>query len=201
VDREKHLGNLEERSVMFKWTTSRDAGSMTTSNEGERMPRIRNGTLRRTNLILLAFMFLGAPMAQAQESLEDLQKRKTIAEAEKEAIQAEIARDEARKKQFELVAPLDPVKKAKDDAVEAANSAKAIADAKKAQSDAQSLCLQCLKAAQEELKKCLEGAISQEDKKSCAEKQEARAKTCENGECKIARDQSGNKSEGSPERR
>ena len=186
---------------MFKWTTSRDAGSMTTSNEGERMPRIRNGTLRRTNLILLAFMFLGAPMAQAQESLEDLQKRKTIAEAEKEAIQAETARDEARKKQFELVAPFDPVKKAKDDAVEAANSAKAIADAKKAQSDAQSLCLQCLKAAQEELKKCLEGAISQEDKKSCAEKQEARAKTCENGECKIARDQSGNKSEGFPERR
>jgi hypothetical protein len=53
---------------------------------------------------------------------------------------------------------------------------------------AESLCLQCLEAAKEELKKCLEGAISQEDKKSCAEKQEARAKTCENGECKIARD-------------
>jgi hypothetical protein len=83
---------------MFKWTTSRDAGSMTTSNEGERMPRIRNGTFRRTNLILLAFMFLGMTTAQAQDSLEDLQKRKTIAEAEKEAIQAEIARDEARKK-------------------------------------------------------------------------------------------------------
>jgi hypothetical protein len=186
---------------MFKWTISRDAGSMTTSTEGERMSRIRNGNLRRTNLILLAVMFLGVTTAQAQESLEDLQKRKTIAEAEKEAIQAETARDEARKKQFELVAPLDPVKKTKDDAVEAANSAKAIADAKKAQSDAQSLCLQCLKAAQEELKKCIEGAISQEDKKSCAEKQEARAKTCENGECKIARDQSGNKSEGLPERR
>lgn len=186
---------------MFKWTISRDAGSMTTSTEGERMSRIRNGNLRRTSLILLAVMFLGVTTAQAQESLEDLQKRKTIAEAEKEAIQAESARDEARKKQFELVAPLDPVKKAKDDAVEAANSAKAIADAKKAQSDAQSLCLQCLKAAQEELKKCLEGAISQEDKKSCAEKQEARAKTCENGECKIARDQSGNKSEGLPEKR
>jgi hypothetical protein len=201
VDREKHLGNLEERSFMFNWTTIRDAGSMSTSNEGERRPRIRNGTVRQTGLILLAFMFLGVAMAQAQESLEDLQKRKTIAEAEKEAIQAEIARDEARKKQSELVAPLDPVKKAKDDAVEAANSANAIADAKKAQSDAQSLCLQCLNAAQEELKKCLEGAISQEDKKSCAEKQEARAKTCENGECKIARDQSGNKSEGLPERR
>ena len=180
---------------MFKWTTSCDAGSMTTSNEGERMPRIRNGTLRRTNLILLAVMFLGAPMAQAQESLEDLQKRKTIAEAEKEAIQAETARDEARKKQFELVAPLDPVKKAKDDVVEAANSADATADAKKAQSDAQSLCVQCIKAAQVEVKKCLEGAISQEDKKSCLEKQETRTKTCSNGECKIGRAQSGSKGE------
>ena len=107
---------------MFRWTTSRHAGSMTTSNEGERMSRIRNGILRRTNLIVLAFMFLGLTMAHAQESLEDLQKRKTIAEAEKEAIQAETARDEARKKQSELGAPLDPVKKAKDDAVEAANS-------------------------------------------------------------------------------
>jgi hypothetical protein len=186
---------------MYKWTASRDVGSMTTSHEGERMPSIRNGTFRRTNLILLAFIFLGVPMAQAQDSLEDLQKRKTIAEAEKEAIQAETARDEARKKQFELGAPLDPVKKAKDDAVEATDSAKAIADDNKVQADAQSLCLQCLNAAQEELKKCLEGAISQEDKKSCSEKQEARAKTCENGECKIAREHSGNKSEGFPERK
>ena len=180
---------------MFKRTTSRDAGSMTTLNEGERMPRIRNGTLRRTSLILLAFMFLGVTTAQAQGSLEELQKRKTIAEAERAAIEAETARDEARKKQSELGAPLDPAKETKDHAVEAANSAKAIADAIKAQSDAQNLCLQCIKAAQEELKKCLEGAISQEDKKSCAEKQEARTKSCENGECKIARTQGGGKGE------
>ncbi len=126
-------------------------------------------------------------MAQAQDSLEDLQKRKTIAEAEKAAIEAEIARDEARKKRSELVAPLDPVKKMKDDAMEAANSAKAITDAKKAQSGAQSLCLQCLTATREELKKCLDAAISQEDKKSCLEKQETRAKTCDNGECKLER--------------
>ena len=52
---------------------------------------------------------------------------------------------------------------------------------------AESLCLQCLNAAQVELKKCFEGAISQEDKISCAEKQETRAKICENGECKIER--------------
>ena len=186
---------------MFNWTTIRDGGLMTTSNEGERMPRIRNSILRRTNLIVLAFMFLGVTTAQAQGSLEELQKRKTIAEAEKAAIEAETARDEARKKQSELGAPLDPAKKAKDDAVEAANSAKAIADSIKAQSDAQNLCLQCINAAQEELKKCLEGAISQEDKKSCAEKQEARTNSCENGECKIARTQGGGKGEGLPEKR
>jgi L-lactate utilization protein LutC len=120
-------------------------------------------------------MFLGVTMAQAQESLEDLQKRKTIAEAEKAAIQAETARDEARKKQSELGAPLDPVKKA--------------------QSDAQSLCTQCIQAAQEEVKKCLDSAISQEDKKSCLEKQETRTKTCSNGECKIERAQGGSKGE------
>jgi len=168
---------------------------MTTSKEGDRMPRIRNGTFRRTNLVLLAFMFLWVTMAQAQASLEALQKRKTIAEAEKEAIQAETARDEARKKQSELVAPLDPVKEAKDDVVEAANSAEATADAKKAQSDAQSLCTQCIQAAKEEVKKCLDGAISQEDKKSCLEKQETRTKTCSNGECKIGRAQGGSKGE------
>jgi len=48
----------------------------------------------------------------------------------------------------------------------------------------QSLCVQCLTTAKAELKKCLEAAISQEDKKSCEEKQETQAKTCEN-ECKI----------------
>ena len=193
--RELYLGNLEERNVMLKWTTSRDAGSMTTSNEGERMPRIWTGTLRRTYLILLVFMFFGVAMAQAQGSLEDLQKRKTIAEAERAAIEAETARDEARKKQSELGAPLDPVKKAKDNIVDAANSAETIADAKKAQPDAQNLCTQCIKAAQEEVKKCLDSAISQEDKKSCLEKQETRTKTCSNGECKIERTQGGSKAE------
>ena len=176
---------------MLKWITSRHAGFMTTSNEGERMPCIRNGILRRTNLIFLAFMFLGVTVAQAQDSLVDLQKRKTIAEAEKEAIEAETARDEARKKQSESFAPVDSAKKAKDDAAEAANSAEAITDDKQAQPDAQSLCTQCIQAAQEEAKKCLDSAISQEDKKSCLEKQETRTKTCSNGECKIERAQGG----------
>ena len=63
----------------------------------------------------------------------------------------------------------------------------------------QSLCLQCLTTAKEELKKCLDEAISQEDKKSCQEKQEARTKACEEGECKIERAaQNGNTSEGLP---
>lgn len=172
---------------MFKWIASRHAGSMAASNEGEPMLRIRSGTLRRTNLIVLACMFLGITLAQAQDSLVDLQKRKTIAEAEKEAIEAETARDEARKKQSEVVAPLDPV--------EAANSAEATTDARKAQPDAQSLCTQCIQAAQEEVKKCLESAISQEDKKSCLEKQETRTKTCSNGECKIERAQGRSKGE------
>ena len=62
----------------------------------------------------------------------------------------------------------------------------------------QSLCVQCLTTAKAEVKKCLEAAISQEDKKSCQEKQETHEKTCEN-ECIIERAaQSGNKSEGLP---
>ena len=60
----------------------------------------------------------------------------------------------------------------------------------------QSLCVQCLKAAQDELKKCLDEAISHEDKTSCAERQAVRTKTCEDGECKIERVvKSGNKTE------
>ncbi|MDP3089413.1 MAG: hypothetical protein Q8N04_01950 [Nitrospira sp.] len=55
---------------------------------------------------------------------------------------------------------------------------------------AQSPCLDCLAAVRAEFKKCLENAISQEDKKSCADKKEAQAKTCEDGECKIERAQS-----------
>jgi len=60
---------------------------------------------------------------------------------------------------------------------------------------AQSPCLECLKEAREELKNCLENAISQEDKKSCQEKKEIRAKTCEDGLCKIERTQDDQKRE------
>lgn len=66
---------------------------------------------------------------------------------------------------------------------------------------AQSLCSQCIKAAQKELNKCLDAAISQEDKKSCLEKQETQSKTCEDGECKIEKAQSSNTSEGLQEKK
>lgn len=155
-------------------TTRCDVGSRPTSNAGKRIPDSWSGTLRRINLILLACMCWMVPMAQAQVSLEDLQKRKAIAEAEKAAIEAEIARDEARKKHSELVAPLDPLPKANEEAVEATKR----------------LCLECLNTARDELKKCLDAAISQEDKKSCHEKQETRTKTCADGECKIEKTQS-----------
>lgn len=65
----------------------------------------------------------------------------------------------------------------------------------------QKLCVECLATAKEELKKCLDAAISQEDKTFCAEKKETRAKACDDGECKIERAaQSGNNIEGPPEK-
>jgi hypothetical protein len=66
---------------------------------------------------------------------------------------------------------------------------------------AQSLCSQCIKAAQDELKKCLDEAISQEDKKSCLEKQDKRTKTCEDGECKIERTQGNSEGEAPQEKK
>lgn len=55
---------------------------------------------------------------------------------------------------------------------------------------AQSPCSECLKAAEEELNKCLDNAISTNDKSSCDESQQAHTKACSNGECKIERDES-----------
>jgi hypothetical protein len=66
---------------------------------------------------------------------------------------------------------------------------------------AQSRCVECLKAAQEQLKQCLDNAISQEDKNSCAERQQAKAKVCENGECEIERDKSTNGNDVLPQKK
>jgi hypothetical protein len=60
---------------------------------------------------------------------------------------------------------------------------------------AQNPCVDCLKAAQEQLKQCLGNAISQEDKKSCAERQQDKSKTCESGECEMERAKSHNKTD------
>jgi len=65
----------------------------------------------------------------------------------------------------------------------------------------QSRCLDCLKAAQDQLKQCLDSAISQEDKKSCAERQEAQAKVCEKGECEIERAKNTNRNDVLPQKK
>ena len=47
-------------------------------------------------------------------------------------------------------------------------------------------CENCRTAVQQELAKCIESVISQEDKMSCMEKKEPRLKACENGVCKSS---------------
>ena len=47
-------------------------------------------------------------------------------------------------------------------------------------------CEKCRNTVQQELAKCIESAISQEDKKSCMEKKEPRLKACEKGVCKSS---------------
>ena len=54
---------------------------------------------------------------------------------------------------------------------------------------AQSPCSECLKAAEKDLKKCLDNAISADDKISCEESRQAGMKACVRGECTIERDQ------------
>ena len=54
---------------------------------------------------------------------------------------------------------------------------------------AQSPCSECLKAAEKDLKKCLDNAISADDKISCAESRQAGMNVCVRGECTIERNQ------------
>lgn len=70
-----------------------------------------------------------------------------------------------------------------------------------APAQAQPLCEDCLKASQDQLTQCLESAISAEDKKSCLERQEAKAKTCETGTCKMERDRSTKKEAPLPQKK
>ena len=70
-----------------------------------------------------------------------------------------------------------------------------------APAQAQQLCGDCLTAAQGQLKQCLESAISAEDKKSCLERQEAKAKTCETGACKMERERSTKRDDALPDKK
>ena len=60
---------------------------------------------------------------------------------------------------------------------------------------AQNPCTDCLKAAQDQLTQCLIHAISHEDKKSCAERQQDKSKTCESSACEMERAQGHNKTD------
>ena len=66
---------------------------------------------------------------------------------------------------------------------------------------AQNPCADCLKAAQEQLKHSLDNAISQEDKNSCAERQQAQAKVCDTGECVIERTKSQHNNDVPPQKK
>jgi hypothetical protein len=66
---------------------------------------------------------------------------------------------------------------------------------------AQNPCADYPKAAQGQLKQCLSNAINQEDKKSCTERQQAKAKVCENGECLIERTTSQNNNDVLPQKK
>lgn len=99
------------------------------------------GALRAATLVLLLG---GATMSSAQESLDDLKKRvetanalKAARDAEAAAADAEAARLLAFKKLADAQAPQDPAKTAAAEALAASKLAKDMADAKKAQADAE----------------------------------------------------------------
>ena len=50
----------------------------------------------------------------------------------------------------------------------------------------ESPCDKCRNEANKELMKCIEGAISQEDKKFCTDRAEEKVKSCKQSECKIS---------------
>jgi hypothetical protein len=53
---------------------------------------------------------------------------------------------------------------------------------------AQNLCIECLRAADQELKACIKNAISIEDTNACEDKREDQLRTCEDSECKVERE-------------
>lgn len=64
------------------------------------------------------------------------------------------------------------------------------------------LCTQCVMKAKAELNRCIEAAISREDKESCTEKNESQTQSCSDGVCKIEKAaQGGNTTERHQERK
>ena len=53
---------------------------------------------------------------------------------------------------------------------------------------AQSSCAECIKAAQDELKDCLDHAISVDDKNACEENREKGMRACEDKDCMAERE-------------
>ncbi|HEX5551563.1 MAG TPA: hypothetical protein VFX36_12045 [Nitrospira sp.] len=66
---------------------------------------------------------------------------------------------------------------------------------------AQSPCAECIKAAQEELKNCLDNAISVDDKNACEEKREEGMRVCEDKECTAEREAKESKKENLEQKR
>ena len=60
---------------------------------------------------------------------------------------------------------------------------------------AQSSCAECIKAVQEELRTCLDNAISVDDKNTCAENREEGMRACEDKECTAEREAKESKKE------
>lgn len=65
---------------------------------------------------------------------------------------------------------------------------------------AQGPCSDCFTAAEEELKRCLDNAISSDDKASCGERRQGRMRSCSNNECKVERDEGVTADESQPNR-
>src|SRR5689334_16411482 len=78
----------------------------------------------------------GRMSSMVQPNLDDLRRRKEIADAERAALEAELLRDDARQKLADRSA-VAPTQKAAADRMETAKAAKVQADADKAQSDAE----------------------------------------------------------------
>ncbi len=61
-------------------------------------------------------------------------------------------------------------------------------------------CLDCLKAAEDEWRACLQQAISVEDKMACEDRQEEQARRCDQETCRLEREETDKKSQDLPQK-